>query len=163
MKIISLIILAIGLQGCVSYSLVDGSINAETFSVSMFEEQAANAPAGYGGQFTDFLKDFMIGRTKLKLKNLDSDIQISGKIINYNTTPAAIQSNSESAALNRLSVTIAVTVINNIDDKESFERNFTQFSDYDASQDLSSVETELLEDINNKISQDIINKLASNW
>ena len=163
MKIISLIILAIGLQGCVSYSLVDGSINAETFSVSMFEEQAANAPAGYGGQFTDFLMDFMIGRTKLKLKNLDSDIQISGKIINYNTTPAAIQSNSESAALNRLSVTIAVTVINNIDDKESFERNFTQFSDYDASQDLSSVETELLEDINNKISQDIINKLASNW
>lgn len=163
MKIVSLIILAFGLQACVSYSLVDGSINAETFSVSMFEEQAANAPAGYGGQFTEYLKDFMIGRTKLKLKNLDSDIQISGKITNYNTSPTAIQSNSESAALNRLSVTVAVTCINTVNDKESFEKSFTQFSDYDASLDLSSVETELLEDINNKIAQDIINKLTSNW
>ena len=129
----------------------------------MFEEQAANAPAGYGGQFTDFLKDFMIGRTKLKLKNLDSDIQISGKIISYNTAPTAIQSNSESAALNRLSITIAVTCINTLEDKESFEQSFTQFSDYDASLDLSSVETELLEDINNKLAQDIVNKLTSNW
>jgi hypothetical protein len=163
MKIFTYIILFVGLQSCISYSFVDGSINAETFSVSMFEEQAANSPAGYGGQFTDFLKDFMITRTKLKLKDLDSDIQISGKITNYNTAPAAIQSNSESAALNRLSVSIAVTMINNVDNKDSFESTFTQFSDYDASQDLSTVESELLEDINNKISQDIINKLTSNW
>ncbi len=163
MKLLSLIILSVGLQACVSYSFVDGSINAETFSVSMFEEQAANAPAGYGGQFTDFMKDFIIGRTKLKLKNLDSDIQISGKITNYNTSPTALQSNSESAALNRLSITVAVTCINTTEDKESFEQSFTQFSDYDASLDLSSVETELLEDINNKLAQDIVNKLSSNW
>jgi len=141
---------------------VDGSINAETFSVSNFEEQAANAPAGYGGQFTDFLKDFMIGRTKLKLKDLDSDIKISGVIKSYNTSPVALQ-NNETAALNRLKITIKVTVINTVNDKESFEQNFTQFSDYSSAQDLSNVETELLEDINSKIAQDIINKLSSNW
>lgn len=163
MRILSLIILSIGLQACVSYSFVDGSINAQTFSVSVFEEQAANAPAGYGAEFTDFLKDFMISRTKLKLKNLDSDIQISGKIINYNTAPLSVQSNSETAALNRLTIGFSVTAINTIDDKESFEKTFTQFSDYDAEQDLSTVEKELLEDINNKIAQDIVNKLSSNW
>jgi len=141
---------------------VDGSINAETFSVSNFEEQAANAPAGYGGQFTDFLKDFMIGRTKLKLKDLDSDIKISGVIKSYNTSPVALQ-NNETAALNRLKITIKVTVINTVNDKESFEQNFTQFSDYSSAQDLSNVETELLEDINSRIAQDIINKLSSNW
>jgi len=141
---------------------VDGSINAETFSVSNFEEQAANAPAGYGGQFTDFLKDFMIGRTKLKLKDLDSDIKISGVIKSYNTSPVALQ-NNETAALNRLKITIKVTVINTVNDKESFKQNFTQFSDYSSAQDLSNVETELLEDINSKIAQDIINKLSSNW
>jgi len=141
---------------------MDGSINAETFSVSNFEEQAANAPAGYGGQFSDFLKDFMIGRTKLKLKDLDSDIKISGVIKSYNTSPVALQ-NDETAALNRLTITIKVTVINTVNDKESFEQNFSQFSDYSSAQDLSSVETQLLEDINSKIAQDIINKLSSNW
>jgi len=162
MKLFTYILLLIGLQSCINYSFVDGSINAETFSVSNFEEQAANAPAGYGGQFTDFLKDFMIGRTKLKLKDLDSDIKISGVIKSYNTSPVALQ-NNETAALNRLKITIKVTVINTVNDKESFEQNFTQFSDYSSAQDLSNVETELLEDINSKIAQDIINKLSSNW
>ena len=162
MKLLLNILLIISLQGCVTYSFVDGSINAETFSVSNFEEQAANAPAGYGGLFSDFLKDFMIGRTKLKLKDLDSDIKISGIIASYNTNPVALQ-NNETAALNRLKITIKVTVINTVNGKESFEQSFTQFSDYTSSQDLSSVETQLLEDINSKIAQDIVNKLSSNW
>lgn len=162
MKVFLNIVLLIALQSCVSYSFVDGSINAETFSVSNFEEQAANAPAGYGGEFSDFLKDFMISRTKLKLKDLDSDIKITGVITGYNTSPVALQ-NNETAALNRLKITIKVTVINTVNDKESFEQNFTQFSDYSSAQDLSTVETELLEDINSKIAQDIINKLSSNW
>jgi len=162
MKLFTYILVLIGLQSCVNYSFMDGSINAETFSVSNFEEQAANAPAGYGGQFSDFLKDFMIGRTKLKLKDLDSDIKISGVIKSYNTSPVALQ-NDETAALNRLTITIKVTVINTVNDKESFEQNFSQFSDYSSAQDLSSVETQLLEDINSKIAQDIINKLSSNW
>jgi len=162
MKLFIYLLLVIGLQGCVSYSFVDGSINAETFSVSNFEEQAANAPAGYGGQFTDYLKDFMIGRTKLKLKDLDADIKINGVIKSYNTSPVALQ-NNETAALNRLKITIKVTVINTVNDKESFEKNFTQFSDYSSDQDLSTVETQLLEDINSKIAQDIVNELSSNW
>lgn len=162
MKILSYILIIIGLQACVSYSVIDGSINAETFSVSSFEEQAANAPAGYGGQFTDYLKDFVIGRSKLKLQNLNADIQITGKISNYNTSPLAVTAN-QVAALNRLSITVDVSVLNNITPEESFEKSFTQFSDYDSGNDLSAVETELLEDINSKLAQDIINQLTSNW
>lgn len=162
MKIIFYILLIVGLHSCFSYSFVDGSIDAETFSVSIFDEQAANAPAGYGGQFTDYLKDFIIGRSKLKLQNLDADIQISGKIIGYNTAPLAVQSD-ENAALSRLTVTMFVSVINNVKPEQSFEQNFSNFSDFDSASDLSAIENELLEDINQKIAQDIVNKLSSNW
>ena len=58
----------------IQYSMIDGSIDAETFSVALFEEQASNAPAGYAANFTDFFKDYMISRTKLNLKNIDADI-----------------------------------------------------------------------------------------
>lgn len=142
--------------------MIDGSIDATTFSVDIFEEQASNAPAGYGATFSNFLKDFVISRTKLNLSIDQPDLEISGKIMQYNTTPASVQSD-EVAALNRLTVVIFVSVINNRDEKQSFESNFSQFSDYDASQDLSNVETALLEDINTKLAQDIINKLTSNW
>lgn len=151
------------LSGCsVEYSMIDNSIDADTFSVDLFDEQAANAPAGYGATFTDFLKDFMISRTKLALSNTEADIEISGRIVRYNTSPVSVQSD-EVAAANRLTVSVAVTVINNRDEMQSFENTFSQFSDYDSADDLASVEEALLEDINTKLSQDIINKLTSNW
>ena len=146
----------------VSYGLIDGSIDADTFSVDIFEEQAPNAPAGYGANYTDFLKDFVLSRTKLKLTNNDADISISGKIIFYDTSPISVQADNQ-ASLNSLTVRIAVTVINNKNPEESFEANFSQFSNYSSSQDLSVVESELLEDINTKLSQDIVNRLTSNW
>lgn len=151
------------ISGCtVEYSMIDRSIDADTFSVEIFEERASNAPAGYGAQFTDFLKDFMISRTKLSLKDEDADIEISGKITRYDITPVSVQSD-EVAAMNRLTVGIMVSVINNKDEKESFENTFSQFLDYDSNQDLASVEDALLEEINTKLAQDIINKLTSNW
>lgn len=154
---------ALTLKGCtIKYGLIDGSIDADTFSVEIFEEQAANAPSGYGATFTDFLKDFIISRTKLNLKNKSADIEIQGSITYFNTSPISVQGDN-TAALNRLNITVAVTVINNITEEDSFEANFSQFSDFDASQDLSNVQDALLEDINGKLSQDIINRLTSNW
>lgn len=142
--------------------MVDGSIDASTFSVDIFEELAPKAPAGYGANFSNFLKDYVISRTKLNLTVSNPDIEISGKILRYDTAPLSIQSD-EKAALNRLTISILVSVINNKDEEQSFEVNLSQFSDYDALEDLANVETALIEDINNKLSQDIINKLTSNW
>lgn len=161
-----LLYVSIILGSCsVQYGMIDGSIDASTFSVDLFEEQAPNAPAGYGAVYTDFLKDYLISRTRMGLKNQGADIEIYGKIMNYNTSPVSIQSGASggNAAFTRLTVSLSVTVINNRDDKQSFESNFTQFSDFDATQELSSVEDQLLQEINGKLSQDIINKLTSNW
>jgi len=146
----------------VQYAMIDGSIDADTYSVDIFEVQAANDPAGYGSNFTEFLRDFIVSRSKLKMVKENAEIEISGKVISYSTTPVSVQSN-EVAALNRLTIGIKVSVINNKDEKQSFEKLFSQFSDYDSSNDLSSVEDQLLEEINEKISQDILNQLSSNW
>ncbi|MBK7128354.1 MAG: hypothetical protein IPM74_00030 [Crocinitomicaceae bacterium] len=160
--LMSMILVLVATSCRIEYSMLDGSIDANTFSVEIFEEQASNAPAGYGATFTNYLKNFILSRSKLNLVNQNADIEISGVISQYNTSPVSVQSD-EVAALNRLTVGIQVAVINNKDEKQSFESNFSQFSDYNADQDLSSVEESLLEDINNKLSQDIINKLSSNW
>lgn len=163
MKNILIILLCIVSLSCeVQYSMLDTSIDADTFSVAIFEEQAANAPAGYGITFTEFLRDFVVSRSKLKMKTEDADIEITGKVVSYFTSPVSIQSD-EVAATNRLTVVLSVSVINNKEEKQSFEKNFTQFSDYESSDDLSSVEEALLDDINEKLAQDIVNQLSSNW
>lgn len=157
------LIITILLTSCeIQYGMIDQSIDAETFSVQQFEELAPNAPAGYGAIYTDFLKDYLISRTKLNLKNSEADIEIIGKITDFNTSPISVQAD-ESAALNRLTITLMVTAINNKNEDQSFEANFTQFSDYSSDQDLSSVQDALIDDINDKLSQDIVNRLTSNW
>jgi len=161
-KVLYYILLISFLSSCVSYSVLDASIDAENFSVSIFEEQAANAPAGYGASFTEFLKNFVINRSSLKLSNQQSDISISGKIVSYSVLPIAVQGN-QTTAQNRLTITISVSVLNNKKPDDSFEQRFSQFSDFDASTDLASIENELLADINSKLGQDIINKLSGNW
>ena len=39
----------------------------------------------------------------------------------------------------------------------------TRFIDYDSNTDLGIVENQLLEEVNDQIVQDVINKLLSNW
>ncbi len=161
-KIIGIIFIFLSMQSCFNYSALDGSIDAESFSITLFEEQAPNSPVGYGAQLTEFLKDFVIGRSSMKLVNNNADLQISGRVTGYRVLPIAVQAN-ETAATNRLTITILVSVINNKNEDDSFEQVFSQFSDFPSSSDLSSVESELLADINAKLGQDLINKLTSNW
>ena len=146
----------------IQYGMLDNSIDADSFSVDLFEEQAANAPAGYGITFTEFLRDFLVSRSKMKLKSKNADIEITGKVKSYFTEPAAIQSN-ETSALNSLKVVVNVSVINNKDEKQSFVQDFNAFSNYDSSEDLASIEEALLDEINEQISQKILSQLSSNW
>lgn len=163
MKFIWYSLLVGSLFSCeIQYGMLDNSINASTFSVELFEDQAANAPAGYGIAFTEYLRDFLVARSKMKLTNEKADIELSGKIKRYYTAPVSIQ-NDETAAQNSLKVVLKVAAIHNLDEKQSFESEFVQFSNYPSSSDLSSVEDELLEDINEKLAQDILNYLSRNW
>lgn len=158
-----ILVFSLLLSSCeIQYGMLDNSIEADTFLVEIFEDKAANAPAGYGAEFTEDLRDFLVSRSKMKLRSEKADLEISGSIKRYYTQAAAVQSNEE-AALNSLRVTIEVRVINNRDEKQSFEKDFNQLSNFESSTDLASVEESLLEDINEKLSQDILNELSKNW
>ena len=149
----------------VTYGFTDGTpacTECKTFSVKIFENSNPNVPVNYGQVFTEDLKDAILNRTKYQLVPEDGDLQFEGKIIGYNITPVSIQNNEESAQ-NRLTISINVIHTNIIKDSLSFTQTFRRFADYSADQDLNSVEALLLQEINEQITQDILNKLNSNW
>lgn len=163
MKYFILISSLVVLVSCeIQYGMLDNSIEADHFSIEIFEEQAANAPSGYGISLTEFMRDYLVSRSKMKLKADEADIQISGKIKSYYTEPGAIQAD-ENSALNNLKVVVNVSVVNNTDEKQSFVKDFARFSTYPATSALADVEQELLEDINEQISQDLLTELSKNW
>jgi len=120
------------------------------------------ASANLSQTFTEDLKDKFISQTNLDLVTTNGDLQFEGSITGYRVTSVAIQGN-ETAALNRLSITVKAKFTNTKDREQDFETSFTRYSDYESSKNLASIEDELIEDINDQLTQDIFNKAVSNW
>jgi outer membrane lipopolysaccharide assembly protein LptE/RlpB len=169
MKFGSLILLLAVLSSCwpSSVSFKDkGSMPEEwkTFSVKTLEVLAPNAPLSYGANLTEQLKDGIQNNTRLLLNTNfgKGEVNIDGKITNYNVTPIAIQGN-DNATQNRLTISVQFSIEITKPKEELISVTSTRFSDFNANDNLAAVEAQLLEEINAQIIQDVINKLLSNW
>jgi len=139
-----------------------------TFYITPLESNAATAPANYNATLTESLRSGVQNNTRLKMltevtdEDIPHNVQISGIVNSYNTTPQAI-TEGDNAQRNRLTVSVSFTIITPTKGLEKMQLTSTRFADYDASQQLSDVEAQLLEVINQQVVQDVINKLRSNW
>jgi hypothetical protein len=138
------------------------SPDIKTFNVKYFQKTSALGPSLLSQTFTEKLKDKFISQTTLKLTDKNPDLIFEGSITNYAVTPMAIQAN-ETAARNRLTITISVKFTNIKDDKQNFETTFSRFADYSSSQSLSAVESNLINEIDDQLVDDIFNKAFINW
>lgn len=153
------------LMACkVNYSFTGAAIaeDVKTISVKQFQNFAPLANVNYSQTFSEALKDIFISQTNLSLVTSNGDLQFEGSITNYQITSVAIQGN-ETAAKNRLTITVKVKFTNTKDKKQSFETDFTRFTDYDSSVNLSSIEDGLIKEINDQLTQDIFNKSVGSW
>lgn len=147
-------------------TFIDGTMPEEwnTYYVQIPENLASNSPLNYTTALGESLRDGVQNKTRLLLNNnADSaDLEILSKVVSYNVSPIAIQGD-ESAAQNRLSVRVDFKIFIKRPEEEIIELSSSRFVDYDSNTDLASVESQLLDEINNQIVQDVINKLLSGW
>jgi Lipopolysaccharide-assembly len=166
MKIHPLLILLATLlfAGCGIYSFTGGKPKdgLRTVSIELFENNATIIVPTLAQDLTEKLKDKFISQSNLQLLTYDGDMQFSGKIINYNVAPIAIQGN-ESAAQNRLTLSLSVKYNCTKYPDDSWEQNFSQFADFSSNVNLSDVEEELIKDLIDRLTTDIFNKSLANW
>ena len=148
----------------VQYSFTGTNIPAEmkTVTVEYFPNRAPIVQAQLSQLFTDALIDKIQSNTRLELVPAGGDVVFSGEIRKYETRPTAI-TGSETAARNRLTISIRVVYTNNLDPEGGFDTSFSRYEDYDASQSLADVEDELIDLIVENILDDIFNKAFVNW
>ncbi|HEX4888139.1 MAG TPA: LPS assembly lipoprotein LptE [Luteibaculaceae bacterium] len=163
--IVLAVIFSVLLTGCkISYSFTGADVpsNANTFSVEFFKVSAALTNPSYAQKLTERLKDQLQNQTRLSLSPTQGDLQFGGTVTRYDVVPMAIQGN-ERAGINRFTITLRVNYVNTLDESKNFERDFTQFVDFDGARNLSDVETALIDEINDKLVQDIFNASLGNW
>ncbi len=148
----------------VRYSFNGGSVpaEAETFSVDYFNVTAALANPAYGQTLAEEYKDLMLGQTRLNLSSSDGDLHYEGQIARYDIQPVAI-TGDEVSSRNRLTVELKVRFFNKIEPEKDKELTLRQFEDFEANQEFSAVESDLVEEINRKILQDLFDQTLGDW
>ena len=155
--------LAFVCHGCGIYSFSGASIPAEakTVSVDYFPNHAQLVNPLLSNNLTNALRDAMTNQTTLDMVESGGDLAFEGEITDYKTTPVAIT--GQTAAMNRLTVTVKVRFSNRLDETKDFEQSFSRYEDYPSDQELNSVQESLTSTIIDALVEDIFNKALVNW
>lgn len=160
----SLIIL-LTLQSCGIYSFGGVTLDdrVKTVQIDYFPNNAPLIEPTLSQTFTVALQDLFLSQTNLNLVNTGGDILFEGEITDYRITPMTATS-QQTAAQNRLTITIKVRYYNKYEEENDFERSFSFYHDYDASSQLTgSVLDEAFSVILERITQDIFNASVAKW
>ncbi len=165
-KIFTILLSLLGLihlSSCTGgYSFTGAEVTAETITIEYFQNRASLVQPNLSNVFTETLKDKFVSQTNLELVNYGGELKLEGEITNYRITAQAFQAN-ETAAQNRLTITVKVKFTNLNEPDKDFESNFSRYADFESSQSLSSVENQLIEEISEELAVDIFNKALVNW
>jgi hypothetical protein len=113
-------------------------------------------------QLTEKVKQKIINITRLRqTNNSDADYDISGYVSQYYTSTISITGNN--SAGNRLTVGFHLSFRNNKDEKKNIEADLVRTYDFDANLSLSQAETNLNEEMVKNLTDEIFNKIFSNW
>ncbi|KGL58615.1 LptE family protein [Polaribacter sp. Hel1_85] len=152
------------LVSCGAYSFTGGSTgDAKTLQVDFFPNQAPLVEPTLSQRFTNDLLDLFTRQTNLTSVKSNGDLYFSGEITGYRVTPMSATSN-QTAAQNRLTITVNVRFVNKLIEKDDFEKQFSFYSDFAADAQLTGGVLEAaLDEIMERITQDIFNASVAKW
>ena len=161
-----LVLMGLLINGCtISYKFNGASIDyskVKTISVADFTKNAALVYAPLAVNLTDGIKDLYQRQTRLEQVRRSGNLELEGEITGYNLTPMSVSSDSY-AAETKLTIIVKVRFTNNIAPEESFEKTYTAYQTFDASQMLNDVQEELCNTMIAEIADQIYNDTVAKW
>ena len=165
------LILVSGLSACKVYSFKDVSIPAQVKSIHIgyIENRARLINPQLAPQLNDKLRQ-KINQQASRLAQIQdpgADYDVSGTITDYNYTTSGIS--QQQVATNRLNVTVHLIFKNHLDPTgktvapADFEADVTRNFDFSGNTSITDAEQQLLPTIVSNMTDEIFNKLFSNW
>ncbi len=149
---------------CGIYSFKDVSIDytkIKTIKIGFFENKARYINPQLSSQLTDKIQQKIVGQTKLsRTNNDDANLQISGYISEYSVSTASISATQ--ATGNRLTVGVHLIVKNTVENKTD-EYDISRNFDFSANLSLQQAETSLHDEMLRTLTDEIFNRIFSNW
>jgi len=159
----TILILTVAQSGCGIYKFKDVSIpdTIKIVRVGIIENRATYVNPQLAPELTEKLKQKIVSQTRLKQTNGDdADWDINCTITSYSFSTSGIS--NQRANTNRLNVGVHVDVRDNRSQKTS-KYDVTRSFDYDGTLALQQAEQGLKTEMLRSLSDDIFNRIFSNW
>jgi hypothetical protein len=152
------------LNGCGIYNFTGAKpVNAKTFQVNYFQNNADLIEPGIERTFTLELQDIIQNQTNLNLVSQGGELLYEGEIVDYRISPMTATADQR-AAQNRLTIAVNVRFSNRNKEEDNFEKRFSFYYDFDANEQLVGSKLSAgLDEIFERITQDIFNESLAKW
>lgn len=153
------------IQSCGIYSFTGTNIQSDvkTIQIDYFPNNALLVEPTLSTIFTQQLQDLFLQQTNLELVKSGGDLQFEGEITGYKISPMTATA-EQTAAQNRITITVNVRFYNNKHDEDNFEQTFSFYYDFPADESLSgTLLSTAYEEILTRITQDIFNASVAKW
>ena len=148
--------------GCYSFKDVSIPPEVKTVRVNLIQNKAPYINPQLSPQLTDRLRQKINNQTRLTLVTADdAHYDITCVIRNYQVTTAGIS--DQQAATNRLIVGVHIVFKNRLNEKANFEADVSRNFDFNAGLSLQAAEAQLGETIIQNLTDEIFNRIFSNW
>ena len=164
---ITLFVAGTGNSSCNVYKFRDVSIpdSIRTVKVNFIENRAPYVNPQLSPRLTDKLRQKIVSQTRLSQTNNDNaDWDIKGHISNYSFSTSGItsQGGNRDIATNRLTVTVHIT-LNDQKANKTQEYDVSRNFEFSANQSIQQAEASLSDEIIRGLTDDIFNRIFSNW
>ena len=163
--LVSCSIFLVSFFGCLGYKFSQVSIPPEikTIRVQLLENKARYINPQLSPQLTERLRQKINSQTKLtQVNNENADYDISGYISAYDVSTSGIS--NQQVATNRLTVSVNVVVLDRkTANKEPKNITASRSFDFSATLTLPQAEQRLQDDIIRNLTDEIFNKIFSDW
>lgn len=153
------------LNSCsVSYNFTGAKpIDAKTFQVNYFQNNAELIEPGIERTFTLALQELIQNQTNLSLTNTGGELVYEGEITDYRISPMTATAD-QTAAQNRLTISVMVRFTNTKKEDDDFEKRYSFYYDYPGTDQLVGGRlSTALDEIFDRITQDIFNDSLAKW
>jgi len=152
-------------SGCAYYSFTGATIpeNLNSIAIPLAIDNSINTIPSLSDELTELLINRFVNQTRLSLtpNEADADAVLVAEIQRYTNAPAAV-SGEETAARNRVTISVSIVYTDQVDEEELLSRSFSNFEEYDPLLGIDGEEEAALAALEN-VADDIFTAATSNW
>lgn len=164
--LLACIVCLLATSSCAYYSFSGATIPSQlnTISIPLAVDNTISPVNTLDQDLTSMLTDRFVGQTRLSLETneQEADALLQVRIQSYDNAPSSV-GGDEQASRNRVTLRVAVTYLDQVDDEELLSQTFSSFGEYDPASDGIEGERTAAQTALENIADDIFTAATSNW